>query len=377
MYHPGNGRRSLLILLWLAQTTSVHAFSLLTYNVGGNGATNWSTNSIQIQAIGRQMSYLQPDVITFNEVPYSQSSQMTNFVPVYLPGYFLALNSGTDGFIRSVIISRYPIVRSVKWLDGVSLVPFGYTNENPFFTRDLFEAEINVPGFSNHLHVFTTHLKALADSQSAARRAAEASAISNFFVTMFLPMNGQRPYLLTGDFNEDVSRPPSSSRHPIERLVNDATGLHLTTPRNPVTADERTWSIRNRSLTARFDYILPGGLLFSNIASSQVFRTDTVGPLSSNLVTNDSRTASDHLPVLMAFHNPYDTRFHLTGITLSNQLVHLSWQTTTGRQYRIEGSTDFSAWSVLSANLLATTTNLSWTLTGDASRQFLRVYRLP
>src|SRR5262245_27711211 len=253
MYHSANGHCSLLILFWLAQAPSLPALSLLTYNVGGNGATNWSTNSDQVQAIGRQINYLQPDVITFNEVPFSHSSQMTNFVPAYLPGYFLAMNSGTDGFIRSAIISRYPIIRSTKWLDGASLQPFGYTNTNPFFTRDLFEAEINVPGFSNHLHVFTTHLKALADSSSAARRAAEASAISNFFVTTFLPTNGQRPYVLTGDLNEDVSRPPSSSQHPIERLVNAATGLRLTTPRHPVTADERTWSIRNSSLTLRFD----------------------------------------------------------------------------------------------------------------------------
>jgi hypothetical protein len=61
-----------LILPWLAQPASLHALSLLTYNVGGNGATNGSTNSIQVQAIGRQMSYLQLDVITFNEVPFSQ-----------------------------------------------------------------------------------------------------------------------------------------------------------------------------------------------------------------------------------------------------------------------------------------------------------------
>jgi len=353
---------------------SLQALSLLTYNVGGNGATNWSTNSIQVQAIGRQMSYLQPDVITFNEVPFNHSAQMTNFVKAYLPGYSLAINSGTDGFIRSAIMSRYPITRSAKWLDGVSLLPFGDTNT---FTRDLFEAEINVPGFSNHLHVFTTHLKALSDSASAARRAAEASAISNFFVTTFLPANGQRPYVLTGDFNEDVNRPPSSSRNPFVRLTNTATGLRLTTPRNPVTSDERTWSIQENNLTVRFDYILPGGLLFSNISGSQVFRSDRLTPLPPGMFTNDSRTASDHLPVLMMFHNPYDTMFRVTSISLSNQLVRLNWQAVTGRQYRVEASTNFSSWTAVSTNLIATTTNVEWTLTRNANRQFLRIYRLP
>lgn len=40
-------------------------FSLLTYNVGGNGATDWSTNSPQVQAIARQLEFLNPDIITF------------------------------------------------------------------------------------------------------------------------------------------------------------------------------------------------------------------------------------------------------------------------------------------------------------------------
>lgn len=363
--------RVVLCIIWVCFVPSLQALSLLTYNVGGNGATNWSTNSLQVQAIGRQMSYLQPDIITFNEVPFTHSSQMTNFVRAYLPAYFLAMNSGTDGYIRSAIMSRYPIARSTKWLDGVSLVPFGDTNT---FTRDLFEAEINVPGFSNHLHVFTTHLKAQFDSVSAARRAAEASAISNFFVTTFLPTNGQRPYVLTGDLNEDVSAATGTN---IARLVNAATGLRLTTPRNPVTGSERTWSIRNSSLTVRFDYILPGGLLFSNISTGQVFRTDRLTPLPPSLFTNDSRTASDHLPVLMTFHNPYDTIFQLTSISLSNQLVRLNWQTTTGRQYRVEASTNFTSWSAISTNLTATTNNLIWTVSRNTNRQFLRVYRLP
>jgi len=35
----------------------------------GSGATNWSTNSLQVQAIGRQVQFLQPDIITFQEIP--------------------------------------------------------------------------------------------------------------------------------------------------------------------------------------------------------------------------------------------------------------------------------------------------------------------
>ena len=76
------------------------------------------------------------------------------------------------------IISRFPIVRSQKWLDGVSLTNFGYAGH---FARDLFEAEISVPDFEQPVHVFVAHLKAFSDADSAAKRAAEASAVSNFF----------------------------------------------------------------------------------------------------------------------------------------------------------------------------------------------------
>ena len=363
----------LLLFLCLGQAASLHALSLLTYNVMGNGAADWSTNAPQVRAIGRQMLYLQPDVVTFQEIPFTNTWQMTAFVNAFLPGYSLATNSGTDGFIRSVVASRHAITRSQKWLDGVTLTNFGYTGN---FTRDLFEAEINVPGWIAPLHVFTTHLKANSDSDSAQRRAAEASAISNFFVTVFLPTYGARPYLLTGDLNEDVSRPPSSSRQPIQRLVNTNTGLRLTTPVNPVTGQDFTRNIQ-ATLTARFDYILPGGLLFSNMATSQVFRTDVLNPVPPLLLQFDDRTASDHLPVLMEFNNPFNAPFALMSIRVTNDFISLNWETTTGRQYDVEGSSDLQSWTKLVVALSATGTNLNWSTNTDVPFQFFRVRRAP
>ena len=366
--------RLALCVLLFGVTRLPAAVSLLTYNVAGNGTTDWSTNSAQVQAIGRQMAFLQPDIITFVEIPHTNTWQMQNFAASYLPGYSLATNSATDGFIRSVIASRYPIVRSKSWLHSADLSPFGYTNAD--FTRDLFEAEINVPGFEAHLHVFVTHLKAFADADSSARRAAEASAVSNFFVTGFLATNASHPYVLTGDLNEDVVRPPGNSGRPIARLANAATGLQLTTPTNPVSGKEFTFSIR-ATLNERIDYILPGGLLSSNIASSQVFRSDVLTPAPPGLQSLDSRTASDHLPVLMVFNNPYGPPFQLTSFAFSNQVAHLNWQSAAQRQYRVEGSSNFVAWTALATNLMASGTNHTWTGIISASFQFFRVYREP
>jgi endonuclease/exonuclease/phosphatase family metal-dependent hydrolase len=372
----------IFLALLLCGLPSASALSLFHYNTAGNGTTNWSTNAVQVQAIGRQLQYWQPDVITFNEIPRTNVWQMANWVTAYLPGYHLATNSGTDGFLRSAILSRYPIVRSEKWLENAPLAPFGYTNTAATFARDLFEAEIAVPGWTQHLHVLTTHLKAtdngssLDRSNSVLRRMAEASAVSNFFVTNILVTYPSRPYVLTGDMNEDVARPVYSWSDAIKRITSPPTGLRLLTPLNPFTGSSNTYSIR-ASVSSRLDYVMPGGLLFSNLATSQIFRTDRLTPLPSNLTSNDSRIASDHLPVVVSFHNPYDTVFRFTSLTPSNQFLNVSWQTTTGRTYRVEVSTNLTTWTSNSPNLLASTTNLSWSLNRSTARQFLRIYRLP
>ncbi len=286
------------ICLLCAGVSRVPAWSLLQYNCKGNGATNWSITTTQVMAIAHQVIYLQPDVITFNEVPQPFARQMTNFVRAYLPGYFLVTSTNGDGFITTSIASRYPILQSSSWLHQSDLTPYGAAGAK--YTRDLFEAEIAVPDLAHPVHVFNSHLKALSDSASLQRRAAEAGAVSNFFVTGFLTTNATHPYVLTGDLNEDVNRPPSGSLQPIQRLVNAATGFQLTTPTNPFTGDDRTISIQT-GLTARFDYILPCATLFSNITSSQVFRSDLFTNPPPPLLTSDATNASDHLPVFMAF----------------------------------------------------------------------------
>lgn len=158
----------LTLALAAASAGAVDSLSVLTYNTAGNGVADWSTNSLQVQAIGREVGYLNPDIITFQEIPFTNSWQIPNFVRAFLPGYFYATNSGGDGYIRSVILSRYPIARSQSWFNRMNLSAFGY---NGPFTRDLFEAEISVPGFSQPLRVFTTHLKAGTDATSMQRRA--------------------------------------------------------------------------------------------------------------------------------------------------------------------------------------------------------------
>ena len=361
--------------VWCA---SAPAISCLTYNAHGNGLTNWSTNMWHVQAIGRQVQYLNPDIITFNEIPVTNNctAQMADFVKVFRPGYYLVTNSMDDGYIRSVILSRYPIIASTSRLHGSDLTPYGYTGSD--FTRDLFEAQISVPGFSQPLHVFVVHLKSSTDADSSAKRAAEAGAVSNFFVTVYLPANGQQPYVLSGDMNEDIFRPSASNPQSIQRLISAPTGLQLTTAVNPFTGSEQTWSIQDTDgLTRRYDYILPCAMLSSNIVSSQVFRTDLLPNPPPPLLAGDDKTASDHLPVFMVFGNPFNTPFRLLTIGMTNQIVSLQWESTSNRFYNIEVSSNLTAWTPLATNLVATNANFTFTTNVPGDVKFFRVYRAP
>ena len=357
--------------LTVIQPNASGTLSLVHYNVKGNFASDWSTNAAQVQAIARQLRHLNPDIITLNEIPNGLKHEMTNWMIAFFPTYQLSISLGTDGVLRSGVISRFPITRSQSWLENSSLTNFGY---NGTYTRDLFEAEISVPGATEPLHVFTTHLKSAADVDAQQRRAAECSAVSNFFVNVFVPTNGYRPYLLTGDLNEDIAIPMSQNLQAIQRLTNGS-GLKLTTPLNPFTLTRFTHSIQG-SLDARFDYVMPSGLLSSNIVTSQVFRTDLLPPpLPLNLNSNDNIVASDHLPVVMVFNYPDPPL--VTSLSASNQTVTLTWPALIGRKFSVFASTNLTTWTVTASNLVSLTPQVTWNTTVSTGAKYFRVVRTP
>lgn len=347
----------------------------LGYNVWGAGATNWTTSNPQVQAIGRQLAYLAPDVVTLQEIPNSGLSAMPDIVATYLPGYFLATNNVSDGDKGNLVLSRWPIIRSRSHLGRSALNAWGYDG---VFTRDLFEAEIAVPGFHEPLHAFSVHLKAFNDPESGPRRAAEASAISNFFVEIFLPVKGHRPYVLAGDFNEDIARPRSYEQGAMLRIINHATGLQLTTPRNPFTNDERTHSSRNANPSIRFDYILPGAMLFTNLSTNWIFRTDYLNPVPPGLQSDDVQVASDHLPLVAIFQNPYYVPASFTvGVRIENQSAVVSWNSVAGGKYVVRGSFNLTNWFNASPTITATAPNTEWTGALVPTGMFFRVMEVP
>lgn len=365
--------------LTVLPATYADSVSVLTYNVKGNGASDWSTNAAQVQAIARQLQYLQPDVVTFNEIPVDYAYEMTNWITAFLPAYQLAVSPGNDGSICSAIISRHAITRSESWMARMDLRGFGYSNVNnnlDNFTRDLFEAEIAVPSFAQPLHVFTVHLKATSSpaeyADNAAKRAAEATAITNFLATNLLMVHPLHPFILTGDMNA-----PDTNELAIQKLISPDTGLLFTEPRNPVTGSFNTYSTASANPSSRLDYLFPSRLLFSNIRTSEVFRTDLLSPTPPNLNNDDSKIASDHYPVLMVFNNPYDQPFRLLSLARNDPAVTLQWESVPGQLYQVEVSSNLAAWSVLTDNLLAMETNFVLTTNLDSGAGFFRVRRVP
>jgi len=352
---------------------AVSGFSLVQYNLKGNFAPDWSTNAAQVQAIARELLYLNPDIITFNEFQNGARDEITNWQTAFFSNYTFLVSPGGDGVICNGIASRFPVTRFTNWFDNASLTNFGY---NGIFTRDMFEAQIAVPGFPQPLHVFSVHLKSGNDSVTdTPRRAAEARVISNFFANGWLTTNGLRPYILTGDMNEDIAHPDAGSGLPIQTMTN-GTGFRLTTPLNPFTLSNVTHSIQG-ALDRRYDYILPNTLLYSNIASSMVFRTDVLSPVPPNLNSNDDMVASDHLPVKMVFNNPYDKPFRVLALARTNQAVTLTWQSVLGQPYRVDSSSNLTSWSALASNLVATSNTFTLTTNVVGDIRYFRVYRLP
>ena len=68
------------------------------------------------------------------------------------------------------------------------------------------------------------------------------------------------------------------------------------------------------------------------------------------------------------------TRINLGG---RNQTVTLKWETENGRRYRVDASPDLASWSVLVTNLMAASTNFTFSTNVKGDLEFFRVYRAP
>jgi hypothetical protein len=125
--------------------------------------------------------------------------------------------------------------------------------------------------------------------------------------------------------------------------------------------------------TRRIGINLPSAVLSTNMAGDQVFRSDRVLPAVPPLKPDDSKIASDHLPVMVVLRNPYLGPFAISGFSLSHQTATIRWRTVLGARYRVEGSANPASWIPVATNLLGTGGQLVQQTTATGPLKFYRV----
>jgi hypothetical protein len=79
----------------------------------------------------------------------------------------------------------------------------------------------------------------------------------------------------------------------------------------------------------------------------------------------------------MVFGNPFNTPFRLLSIGMTNQIVSLTWESTSNCSYNVEVSSNLAAWTPLVTNLTATGANFTFITNVSGDVQFFRVQRAP
>ena len=61
----------------------------------------------------------------------------------------------------------------------------------------------------------------------------------------------------------------------------------------------------------------------------------------------------------------------------TNGIVSLQWESASNRQYRVEASSNLTAWTSLADNLIATGASCTFSTNASERLQFFRIYRAP
>lgn len=299
---------------------------LLTWNIRRAIGASDSTTSAQ-PAIARVINGLQPDIWTIQELGGSTSnfsantarSFLVNFIqsqvtifganPVDGVNFYVYVGTRTDGFIGNAIVSRYPLLSTTSYSDAGG--GFGSLRGMTFALADL-------PGAVD-LGVFTSHLKSGNLTTDAQRRQAQATTNSGN-VASWLAGRAVGAAVVTGDFNEteDAGSTANWSSGTIGTALPDGTPYRpITTMKSPGLADAAPGSIDGIRFTldstspdVRFDYTLytPVSLSLTRgeVFDTAQYSTTQLNALRAstgiNFLANDTRTASDHLPVFTVFN---------------------------------------------------------------------------
>ncbi|MCA9322498.1 MAG: endonuclease/exonuclease/phosphatase family protein [Planctomycetes bacterium] len=178
------------------------AVRVATWNiqaVGTPGSNEWLRS---LDVVAR----LDADIVAIQEVDdMVEVGQFASFAAAAgYAHYAISNTSGTlSGDLFTAVLSRHPILGSTSHT-AASLS--GDLNANDI-TRDIFEARIQVPNTAAPLAIFTVHLKASSGGVNDFRRTIEMRRLGQA-VQAFSALNPLAPFVITGDFNEDLGDGP-------------------------------------------------------------------------------------------------------------------------------------------------------------------------
>jgi hypothetical protein len=93
---------------------------------------------------------------------------------------------------------------------------------------------------------------------------------------------------------------------------------------------------------------------------------------------DDSQTASDHLPLVASYANPYRVWPPFkTDLRVEDQTVRVTWTTIPGKKYTVRGSFNLTHWFDASSVIPATGTNLAWNGSLVPGGMYFRVQETP
>ena len=284
----------------------------MAYNTHGDFIITSSTDD-EYQRI---LQAIDPDIIVMEEIdPSITSATLQSRFDSVLPlggGNHWAVHLGlSDTFNRNIVCSR--------WTEKMQITDTTPASE----VRGVTATLIDLPDatYSTDIYIMGIHLKAFAGGTNTTRRQTACDALAKWFGDIrssggSINLTSNTPALVTGDFNfvdTDPQQPEVTLR--TGDIQNNATygadikgdwdvsDLTDLQPADPNTADIETWPSGTTNPTSRLDrfYYTDSAV---TVAHSFVLNTlaMTSGALTAaGLVSTDSGTASDHLPVVADF----------------------------------------------------------------------------
>lgn len=288
---------------------SFDTLRIATYNILNYPGT---TSAIRNPEFRKVIHTLSPDLLVVQELVSAagQSEFLADVLNAYTPGLYAAapFNDGPDS-------DNGLFYKVGRW-------EFVSTNYLPTALRDIAEYVVRPINSTQHLYIYSVHLKASSGSTNEQARLQEATILRNHLDS--LPAGSS--FLIMGDFNIYSSSEPA-----FQKLVSagvtpsgqafDPLNLVGTWNANPAFASYHTQSPRVRSfgggstggMDDRFDMILTSNTMSSRIITSSYTAygndgnhfNDSINRLPNTAVpdsvANALHAASDHIPVAAQF----------------------------------------------------------------------------